>query len=442
MSGEWLQDITQTTGLYYYLTMKEFERAEEHKNKRKSKKLESHEKQVLHEELKSKLSGIFSFSRLQNSIVHKSISINTYDELFSFFSKANMFEFIREAKTLNDFFPCSIIAGNYAWISKTENGHYRYFSKSKETNTIGFDLIDLLEIYFGLSTAEAVEKSVKEFNIKFMEDVWAEKQNNKYQSHLQMIHKGRGQIKQQYPVLFDCLEGHFNVLEVMNVIASLNIKKQEFAYEGQNIFFASTSYIANLLGDYTLSTTNKMINLFAVLGLIKKVEEEHVPSQLLQKSKMIAEKRNLGNIISYYIIPAMMDVLPEAEKRAEILLENHISYSNINRAKIAFVFGEDFARTIYVQEVQKNKIKKSELPDTIHHLLEKNFLEIICKNGYTTKKQVAKKHIRKTTAKDREKELEKIWKSLLVNHQLTYTKPSKSLKEEYGLKTNEYIALR
>jgi hypothetical protein len=441
MAEALLQDITQTTGLFYYMTMKDFERAEERKGKKKSIKLDSQEKKALHVELKDKLSLVFSFSQLKKSIAPKSVRINNYEDLFSFFSNANMFEFVKQGETIDTYFPCSLIEGNYAWISKTDNGHFRYFSKAKNSNVIGFDLIDLLEIYYGSSTSEAIEKAVKDFKIKFMEDVWVENQNKKYLSNLTMIHGSKKVIEESYPYLHQYLKGHLKVLETMNVIANINVKKQEFAHNGHNIFFASNSYIADFLGNYTLSTTNKVINLFAVLGLIKKIKEEFIPTQLLHESKVIADKRNLGNIISYYVIPPMMDTLAEANKKAEVLMENGISYSNISRAKISFVFGEEFAKSVYVQEIQKNKIKKAELPNMIHKILEKNLLELIQKQGYATKKMVSKKYIGKTTVKDREKELDKIWKSLLVKHQLHYMKPTDSMKSEYKLKTSEYIAL-
>ncbi|PLS19568.1 hypothetical protein CVD28_03885 [Bacillus sp. M6-12] len=442
MAEALLQDITQTTGLFYYMTMKDFERAEERKGKKKSKKLNSEEKKALHEQLKDNLSDIFSFSSLKKSIAPKSLKINNYEDLYTFFSNADMFAFIRTAETIDTYFPCSIMEGNYAWISKTEVGHYRYFSKSKNANAIGFDLIDLLEVYYGYSTSETIEKAVKDLKIKFMEDIWVENQNKKYLSNLTMIHGAKKMIEQEYPHLFQYLKGHLKVLETMNVIANINVKKQEFGYNGENIFFASNSYIADFLGNYTLSTTNKVINLFAVLGLIKKIKEEYIPVQLLHESKVIADRRNLGNIISYYIIPPMIDTLAEAEKKAEVLIENHISYTNISRAKISFIFGEDFAKNVYVQEIQKNKIKKAEVPNLIHKILEKNLLELLSKQGYATKKMVAKKYIGKTTVKDREKELEKIWKSLLIKNELHYMKPTKEMKEEYGLKTSEYISLK
>lgn len=442
MAEEFLQDILETSGLYYYLTMKDFEREEERKHSKKSRKLTAQEKMELHLRLKDELEQRLSFSNLKKHISPKSVKINNFDDLFSFFSKVNLFHLIPLAEQLDTFIPCCLIDGNVGWISKNQEEHFRYFSKGTNQQTIGFDLLDLLEIYYGCNTSEAIERAVKDFKIQFIEGQWVENQNKKYLSNLTLIHTAHHRIQKQYPILFQYIQPHLKVLETMNVLGSINIRKQEFSYRHENIFFASNAYIANFLGNYTLATTNKVINLFAVLGLIEKVKESDIPGQLLYESKVIADKRNLGNIISYYIVPPMIDRLDEAEKRAILLSKNSVYYTNINRTRIAFVFGEEFAQKIYVQEIQKNKKKKSTMPASIQTILSNYLLELIETSGYATKSKVAKKYIRNTTQKDREQELEKIWKGLLNQHQLRFIKPTKELKAKFGLKSNEYIVIR
>lgn len=437
-----LQDITGTTGLYYYLTMKEFERAESRRGKKKSLRFSEAEKKVLHFELKENLPVIFSYPKLRKSVAYKSVRINNYEDLFTFLSNVNLFDFIRKAELLDSSFPCVLVQDNQAWISKTENGHFRYFTKSKNRTIVGLDLIDLLEIYHNCSTSEAVQIAVKDFKIKFMEDVWLENQNNKYLSNLTLIHGAEKRIKDSYPSLHQLIKEHFKVLETFNVIANINVKKQEFSFKGQNIFFASNSYVSGFLGNYTLSTTNKVINLFAVLGLVHKLKEEVIPPQLLHESITIADQRNLGNIVSYYIIPDMSDVLEEAERRAQILISHRVSYTSISRSKILSVFGEDFTNDIYVQEIQKGKKHRASIPYILSKQLEKHTLLLLEKHGYTTKKMIVKKSVPHTKSTDRSKALELIWKSMVEKHALRYCKPSKEMKERYGLKTSEYILLK
>lgn len=437
-----LHDITGTTGLYYYLTMKEFERAENVRGRKKSLRFSEEEKKSLHIELKDTLPSIFSYQKLKKSVAYKSVRINNYEDLFTFLSNVNLFDFIRNAELIDSSFPCVLVQENQAWISKTENGHFRYFTKSHNRPVVGLDLIDLLEIYHNCSTSEAVQIAVKDFKIKFMEDVWLEKQNNKYLSNLTLIHGAEKRVKDEYPSLYQLIKEHFKVLETFNVIANINVKKQEFSFEGHNIFFASNSYVSGFLGDYTLSTTNKVINLFAVLGLVQKLKEETIPPQLLHESITIADQRNLGNIVSYYIIPDMLDVIEEAESRARILIANRVSYTSISRAKVLSVFGEDFTNNIYVQEIQKDKKRRATIPTILSKQLEKHALSLLEKQGYTTKKAIVKKNIPHTKVSDRIKALDLVWKSVVERNGLRYCKPSKEMKQRFGLKTNEYILLK
>lgn len=437
-----LHDITGTTGLYYYLTMKEFERAEERRGKRKSIRLLSDEKSRIHNDLKDTFPAIFSYQKLRKNVAYKSVRINNYEDLFTFLSNVSLFDFVKDAELIDSSFPCVLLNGNQAWISKTERGHFRYFTKSVNHVVIGLDLIDLLEIYHDCSTSEAIQIAVKDFKIKFMEDVWLEKQNSKYISNLTLIHGAEKRIKEDYPSLHHLIKDHFKVLETFNVIANINVKKQEFSFMGHNIFFASNSYVSGFLGNYTLSTTNKVINLFAVLGLIQKIKEETIPPQLLHESITIADQRNLGNIISYYIIPNMSDVLEEAERIADILISHRVSYATISRAKVLSVFGETFTNDIYVQEVQKNKKKRNAIPSILPKQLEKHMVSLLKKKGYATKKAIIRKVIPQTTLNDRTKALDLMWISVMEKHGLRYCKPSSEMKEKFKLKNNEYIIVK
>lgn len=437
-----LNDITETTGLFYYITMKDFERREYYKTKKKYKKLDSNEKRELFNIIRNKRDEVFNIRKLCQNILTRHLEINNYEELFDFFSSINFIDFIRNANILDTYFRCNILKGNLAWISKSDIGHYRYFSKSKNSETIGFDLIDLLEIYFGLSTSQTIEHVIKLFKIKFMEGIWMNEQNKKYISNLTIIHNADKYLKPDYPLVYKYIRKHLKILETINVLGNINVKKKEFSFENHNIFFASNSYIADFLGNYTISTTNKILNLFAVLGFIRKVPEENIPPQLLHESKVIAEKRNLGNIITYYIVPHMMDVLDIAKERAFIMEQHNIRYSNISKEKISFAFGKEFANQIYVQEIQKNKLKNTTPIYLVQRCLEYNFLELLENNSYVSKKELIEVNIPNTTINQRKREIEKIWKSLIIKHNLKFVKPSNAMKEKYNLKNNEYIVVK
>lgn len=439
-----IQDIITGSGLSYYINMKEFERKQEKKSNIKYKKLSSEEKLILHESIKDSLVDRFDLDKLKKVAELKSLEINNYDDLFEYFSKIDLFELFKKAELIDKFFPCAIINDNYAWISKSKSGHYRYFSRSngKNEETIGFDFIDLMEVVYGVPTLKTIDMVVNSLKIKFMEGIWMNEQNRKYLSNLTLIHNSKKHIEFDYPILYSYIKNHLKFLETMNVLGNLNIKKQDFSFENQNIFFCSNSYIANFLGNYTSSTANKILNLFAVLGIINKISEKNVPSQLLHESRAIAEKRNLGNIVSYYTIPPMIEVINNANNIAKVLEEHNIKHFNITKAKVEFALGQAFTEKIYVQEIQKNKKKNEVALSIVHMNLEGKFMKIIEEKGYISKDMLIKTKISKTDLKQKENEVNKIWKTLIMKHQLRYIKPTTLMKKQFKLKTNEYIAIK
>ncbi len=442
---EALNDIINSTGLYYYITMKDFERNEGQKrSKKKLTKLSSKQKQDVSQKAQT-LNAVLDFKSLQRKIIMQNVQINNYDELFEFFSKINLLELLRDPVEADIYFPCCFYEGNQAWISLGESGHYRYFSKNNELNSdvVGLDFVDILEIYYGLPTRQTIERAIRDFKIKFMEGQWVQQQNKKYMTNFTVIHNVDKYIKPNYPELHECIKDHLKVLETINVIGNINIKKREFSHENDNVFFSSNSYIANFVKSYSSSSINKLLNMFAVLGLINKIPEQNVPLQLLRESKLIADKRNLGNIISYYTVPNLLDVLPSANERAAVMLEHNIRYTNISKDKVQFVFGKGIANATYVQGIQKNKVAHAIVPlNFLHYGLEVNLMKLIEKKKYATKVSLAKVNIPHTTYEQRTKEIDRIWKSLIIKNNLMYIKPSDNMKKLLKLRTSEYIAIK
>lgn len=428
-------------GMFYYVTMKGFERENAKRLERKSVKLTSNDKVVIHRKIIDFDNPFIILSNVKKELKTNQLSIDNYEDLFNFFSNIDMCLLFKEKIKINQKFKCKVINGNFAWISRAENGHFRYFSKLGKTKAIGLDFIDLAEILYGKKTTETIGLLIKNLNIKFMEDIWMNEQNKKYLLNLTIIHNAKKYITTDYPELFYYIKSHLKVLETMNVLGNINIKKQEFSFKNNNIFFASNSYIADFLGNYTKSTTNKVINLLAVLGLIEKLHENFIPPQLLHESKAIAERRNLGNIISYYIVPSIEDVIEEANERAKVLLMHDVRYHNITKSKIKYIFGKEFANRVYVQEIQRNKKCITNTEPNIQDLLEENMNNLINSQGYTTKSQIVKIKIPKTNKEQRNKELEKIFKSLIIKNKLKYVRPTLEIKDMYNLKNSEYVLI-
>ena len=429
-----VDDSLAKTGLFYYLTMKDYETKNSNQKNNKIKKITSFEKNEIRSSLIEK--DIFTFEKIQRNNAEE-IVINNYNDLFTSFSKLNVCDLFKKELELNKTFPCALIVGNFAWISRSHEGHYRYFSKSNN-NTIAFDFIDIIEIWQGISGYALIKYIISKLNIKFMEGKWMEEQSKKYLLNLSYIHQQKQNLKNNYYSLYKYIEPHFKILETLNVLGSINIKQELFSYKGENIFFASNSYIAEFVGVSSPSTINKVINLFAVLGIINKIPPSNIPKELIDESKKVSTRKSVKNIVTYYMLPPIIDVLDNANKIAEVLESNKISYHNINQQKILKIFGEDFSNQIYVQSENILKIKNNEdIKNKYKSIIVKNIDE----KGFITKSKALKINLKdKTISSNKQNSLFlEILEDLSKNENYEYVRPELDFKKKYRITKNEYV---
>lgn len=443
MGARALSDILDTTGLFYYMTMKDYERDHRKKTKKKggsvARRVFPTEKKLLMMQGKRKeLVNQFDFSSMKKEIRKRSLHIESYEGLFHLLSQIDIGQCFTPSIPLNDYIPCRLFKGNYAWISRNEQGHYRYFSKRKDQVTISFDFLDFVEIYYGLTTYEAIDKIVKTFGIQFMEEIWKQERQQKYWKNEQFLHHSLS----EYPHLFSLLSEYTAVLEAMNILGNVHIYKKEYSYQNENLFFASTSHISSFLQTSNTAKVNQLINLFTTLGFIEKVPTNQIHPLFLKESTDIVDKRNLGNRINYYIIHSFKDVATVAEERAKVLLENGIRYSRMSKIGIEKLFGSEFAEAVYPQTIQKNKKREKSKKENIEALLEENFQMLLSEQGYLTKTMVAYLPVYDLSLEKKQSYLKKMWGYLLNKYQCDYTKPTKQMKEQNDLSSYEYIAYR
>ena len=435
-----ISDNIRKTGIQYYVDDNNLDKNNDFKKvKNRIRPLEDVERRLISEKLK-KAPETIDFKRLRQSNKEDNV-INNYEELICLFRGYDLRYLFHDNLALDAGFPCNFLDGNNAWVSRSERGHYRYFSKDKNDRIIALDLVDIASLYYNVSQMDAITMLASSLKIKFLEHVWFRKQNEKYLANMTIIHSATKYIKEDYPELYSALKPHLKLYETLNVIGNVNIKKQEYSYKQCNIFFSSSKYLADFMAERHYSTINKIINYLCVFGLIEKVPLNKVPYNLLKESIEISKKRNLGNTISYYIIPPIVDQLKNANNIAIKLKKERISYSNISYGKIKDVFGEEFADKIYVQEIQKIKnidIKRTEeFECRVHEILT----EQLEKEGYCRKIDIASKIKSRIPQKAKLKMVENVWNKVLKSKGCIYCKPTKDQKKMYGLSSNEYIAI-
>ncbi|MDD4804564.1 MAG: CHC2 zinc finger domain-containing protein [Candidatus Pacebacteria bacterium] len=324
------------------------------------------------------------------------------------------------------------------FISK-RNGYYYY--KCFGCNCF-YDIISICKKVKKKSFLETITFLCEFFGIEFEYQNWVIKQWGKYYQNANLLD---GFVEQgyhkTYPHLYKLLKPRLKYLALLNHYGLAKISSDRYMYENHNLFFFSFRYFSckYRLGYQTLINA---VNLFAVLGLIKKIPFGQLPPKVKEKAVREYKQNDKHNSINFYIIPNLYDKLPTADKIAKVLLENKFTISKcMNKIFLINIFGQKFANRIYPD---KRTISDRSL--AIAKRLESTLVRLIEEHGYTTKKQVVSKTIisgrLKASRQEKERELDRNFANILRNNGFEYEKASKSLKEKYGLSSYCFIIIR
>lgn len=266
------------------------------------------------------------------------------NDIYDYLISINL-EYLFPNTEANQVFKCFFIEGNLAWISE-QNNHYRYFTKSFNGDVVSLDIIDLAKLYYELDNSiEAIEKLIKSMNITFLNTYWRKTQISKYQSNLYFL-ENIDKFQSSNFYLYKLIFPHIELLKFLNKLGLKNLLSQKMSYEKDAIFFASSSYIADNI-QVSRSKVTKLMNLFSLLDIVKKIPEKQIPTEMLNKSKSIANARNTRDIVNYYSITNILDNIENLERRAKLIDLSPIRYSNINKNIIKEHFGDETANVVY-----------------------------------------------------------------------------------------------
>lgn len=270
---------------------------------------------------------------------------------------------------INETRACIFFEGNKAWIKQDDKGVYRYYSKDAEKHTVhGLNIFDLIEILEGAeigsiySMNNARRRLASDLGIVYSERQWEILQEEKYEKNTDIIQNADIEIQRDFPNLFGFIKSYLPLLEHLNEWGVKHILEKDHSFKGESIFFQSTTHMEKMVGrDQTICS--RAVNMFAVLGLIKKIREEDIPSSLMGVAQAIRGKRNEFRLVNFYTFPALNhQILSEAEERVKRLNENGItSMFRISKKKIEQCFGEGFAKKVYVKpmSIREQLLEKS-----------------------------------------------------------------------------------
>ncbi|PLR70327.1 hypothetical protein [Bacillus sp. UMB0728] len=274
---------------------------------------------------------------------------------------------------------CIFFEGNKAWIKQDDKGVYRYYSKDAEKHTVhGLNIFDLIEIREGVeigsvySMNNARRRLASNLGIVYSERQWEILQEKKYEKNMDIIQRADIEIQRYFPNLFNFIQSYLPLLKHLNEWGFKHILEKEQSFQEESVFFQSTTHMEKIVGrDQTICS--RAVNMFAVLGLIKKIREEDTPGILMSVAQAIKGRRNEFKLVNFYTVPALNhQVLLKAEKRVERLNEHGITSTwLISKKKIEQCFSEGFAEKVYVKPMSiREQLLEESLKEHLYYDIE------------------------------------------------------------------------
>ncbi len=181
------------------------------------------------------------------------------------------------------------------------------------------------------------------------------------------------------------------------------------------------------------SSMGRKINLFTILGFMKKLDNSEIEERLLEKLEQKKKINNYSYRSSVYEFPILnTEQLNERESFAKVWLKNGLSIKTVTYEGIYRSFGKEEAERCFPQD-------KGKVISDIHYdnaiKLHKVILEQVSERGWTTKKDIfeAVKFGKGNGEIKKEDVLKTILKEILDTYSLEFVPLNKKLKEEMDI---------
>lgn len=333
--------------------------------------------------------------------------------------------FLKEYREPNQYYPCMLIKENFSWISCDEKGEYRYFSSKPNGRVFVFDILDLIQVNYKMNYKELMEffKSNLSIDIK---NEFLRVESEKYLENIEVIKS----IGESNPELKSILKNKEDIYLELNKIGLENLFSKTLTHGRDAMFFASTAYIHNRLNcKYSISTINKVINMFSVIGILVKIQEHEIPLEFRE-----GNVRKVQNFTSYYSIPNLKENIEKCLSKVRVLNENNLNYYNLTKKQVLKVFGEEVFSDVYVQKTYDGKYNSQNEKVCLLDIFFNTYKE----RGFVSKElfyQYAPTNYSKTFILN---EFDEIVKA----NGFKMVKPNNRLKKKFSLTTNASIAIK
>jgi hypothetical protein len=317
-----------------------------------------------------------------------------------------------------------------------ESGHYIYKCHSSNCNFNKGTIIKCVERILGCTKVEALHFLMELYMVEYEESDWQKQQKALIEENIRYLFSNDFQF--EYPELFQRVRTYLPELFVINTLARNYIISEEYSFGDQALFFASSRYIAKLCGKRNnYFRVSQRINLFAYLGLVKKLSPIEIPDSLLQRSKEYKKQDN-HYVINYFSIPSYCDaVLTEGVRKAIEFKESGFTIAGFSREMLLGVMDKDKVDAIYPQ--MRNR-KIPQLNQSVSEHLEKTVLQLIHLKGWTTETEIVKTMEMNNIGSQQLKiQLKRVLPELMVKYCLRKQKLNNLLKQQFNITDKGYF---
>jgi len=254
-------------------------------------------------------------------------------------------------------YDCPFVDGNIASVNFNDLGYYKYFTRDKtNSKKMWLNIVDIFEIVYSVSYYQAIILILQLANIKVTEMSIVSTLSKSYVENIKKI-EDYDKTLYDYMILNRYIGKHMYFLKELNEIGMKNIMTDNETVDGRNVFFASSRYLAEEMTDKEIkinySTANRLINLFCILGFLKKVKIIDLPESSLKDEirirKLVNElqnkktgKKNFRFDNDYFVVMDITkELLQHASEVAQKLSSAGLSATKLTIESLKDVLTED-----------------------------------------------------------------------------------------------------
>ncbi|MBS4030237.1 MAG: hypothetical protein KGZ63_02290 [Clostridiales bacterium] len=301
---------------------------------------------------------------------------------------------------------------------------------------IHIDIIGLYQKIFKTDFVKAIEELCNFYGIKNIKSEWYYEQLEKFHRNAVFIEEFEQlHFDVLYPNAYKLLRPRLKHLAELNQFALAKMCKG-YQEDGDSLFYIGYDRFASKY-KFSKSSVRNYINLYAVLGLVRKWDVGDIDLNLQKKameySQKMKKEKGLLHVepVNFYTLPCFFERMQLAESRAKALMGASFKLRTcMNKAFLILALGKGIANEVYPDAREVSRLSY----DTAESL-NKALLRLIAKQGYATKAQViSKTKITGVSSQRKKREWDRHQNIILARNGFMEKWANKALKEELGLR--------